>query len=335
LPLPPLTDTALAPSTSYCYQVRAIFRQTVLNGTTSAVVVFPSGQTAERCVVTTAAVPSDLTPPVIGSTVTPTVPDGSNGWDTGNVSLAWIVTEPEAPGSLVNTGCDEKSITSDQPATTYSCAATSDGGSAGPVDRTIKRDASAPTVPMTCPVGAILKGSTATAGWTASDPANGSGLATASGGVVALDTATVGNKTATAPQARDDAGNTSATTTCSYNVAYDFDGFCHPIDMGNVFNAAKAGSTIPVKFSLGGDEGLRIFETGYPKVTAVTCTSGAATDKIEELSTATTSGLKYDAAAGQYNYTWKATTSLANSCAMLTVRLVDGTSKAALFKFTK
>jgi hypothetical protein len=40
----------------------------------------------------------------------------------------------------------DQNITSDQGATTYSCSASSAGGSSGPVDVTIKRDATKPTI---------------------------------------------------------------------------------------------------------------------------------------------------------------------------------------------
>ncbi len=73
----------------------------------------------------------DSTPPVITPNVSGTL--GNNGWYTSNVTVSWTVTEAESPGSLVKTGCVDQNITSDQPATTFSCSATSTGGSAGPV----------------------------------------------------------------------------------------------------------------------------------------------------------------------------------------------------------
>jgi hypothetical protein len=89
--------------------------------------------------------PSDSTPPSIEYVLDPSSPDGSNGWYKSDVSLTWNVSEPESPGSLVKTGCVDQNITSDQQEQTYSCSASSDGGSAGPVEVSIKRDATAPT----------------------------------------------------------------------------------------------------------------------------------------------------------------------------------------------
>jgi hypothetical protein len=90
--------------------------------------------------------PSDATPPDISYLLNPALPDGDNGWYKSDVTLTWTVTEGESPDSLVTTGCVDQNITADQPATTYSCSATSAGGSAGPESVTIKRDATLPTI---------------------------------------------------------------------------------------------------------------------------------------------------------------------------------------------
>jgi hypothetical protein len=84
--------------------------------------------------------------PTIGYTLNPPSPDGNNGWYKSNVTLTWNVNDPESPNSVVKTGCADQNITADQTATTYSCSATSAGGSASPVSVTIKRDATAPTI---------------------------------------------------------------------------------------------------------------------------------------------------------------------------------------------
>ncbi len=95
---------------------------------------------------------ADTTPPVITPIVTGTM--GLNGWYTGDVTLKWTVVEPETPESLVKTLCVDQSITTDQGATTYSCSATSVGGSTGPVTVTIKRDAT-PTISCSAAPGVI------------------------------------------------------------------------------------------------------------------------------------------------------------------------------------
>jgi hypothetical protein len=133
--------------------------------------------------------------------------------------------------------------------------------------------------------------------------------------------------------------------TTNYNTAsksvtlvvnpYSFTGFFQPIDNGGVLNSAKAGSTIPVKFSLDGDKGMGILAQA-PTAGPIKCDPTAAADPLEEVSTATVSSLKYDPTANQYIYNWKTSTSYAGTCQQLVVRLADGTTvKSANFKFTK
>ena len=51
-----------------------------------------------------------------------------------------------------------------------------------------------------------------------------------------------------------------------YSVDYPFNGFFRPSTTCRLLNVAKAGSAIPVKFSLGGNQGLNIFcVSTYPK----------------------------------------------------------------------
>ena len=103
-----------------------------------------AGDSSNYSVTVLAPTPSDTTPPDISYVLNPAPPDGADGWYTSDVTLTWTVTENESPSSLVTTGCDDQNITADQTEATYSCSATSDGGSAGPVDVSIKRDATKP-----------------------------------------------------------------------------------------------------------------------------------------------------------------------------------------------
>ena len=102
----------------------------------------------------------DPSAPVIGYTLNPATPDGSNGWYKSNVTLTWNVSEPQSPNSLQKTGCNDQNITTDQAEQTYSCSATSAGGSTGPESVSIKRDATAPNVTL----GGV-SGTTGTNNW--------------------------------------------------------------------------------------------------------------------------------------------------------------------------
>jgi hypothetical protein len=118
-------------------------------------------------------------------------------------------------------------------------------------------------------------------------------------------------------------------------VLYAFAGFLQPVDNPSVVNKVKAGRAIPVKFSLGGDHGLAVLQTGSPTITSFSCSSVTSEDLIEETVTASSSGLTYDAVANHYNYVWKTNTGWANSCRKLAVTLKDGTRHEALFHFVK
>ena len=61
-----------------------------------------------------------------------------------------------------------------------------------------------------------------------------------------------------------------------------FNGFFSPVDNLPTLNKVKAGSAVPVKFSLGGNRGLAIFTSGYPRSAVTTCDSTAPVDGIEE-----------------------------------------------------
>ncbi len=114
-------------------------------------------------------------------------------------------------------------------------------------------------------------------------------------------------------------------------VRYNFEGFFQPVDNLAV-NGAKAGASIPVKFSLSGDQGLDIFAGGYPKSGPIACDSGAPSE-IEETETAGNSGLSYDATLDQYKYLWKTEKAWKGTCRQLILKLSDGSVHTANFRF--
>jgi hypothetical protein len=111
---------------------------------------------------------------------------------------------------------------------------------------------------------------------------------------------------------------------------FGFGGYQAPVNGGGILNIAKAGSAIPLKFSLGGDKGLAIFEPGYPLVRTRTSCAANGTDTIEETVAATNSGLQYDALSQTYTYVWKTAKTMIGC---YSVRLSSGDdSTVALFQ---
>jgi hypothetical protein len=121
----------------------------------------------------------------------------------------------------------------------------------------------------------------------------------------------------------------SSSTSGPMKVIYPFTGFFSPVDNNGVVNVAKAGSTIPVKFSLGGNYGLAILN-GDPKAIKLTSCGSGALDDIEVVTTSN-SGLTYDAGSGQYQYNWK-TDKSKTGCFRLEVALIDGQTYTAMFQ---
>jgi hypothetical protein len=118
-------------------------------------------------------------------------------------------------------------------------------------------------------------------------------------------------------------------------VIFHWNGFFQPVDNLPELNVAKAGSGIPVKFSLDGDKGLHIFAAGYPYSQQISCDTSEPSDPIEETATAGASGLSYDPLTDTYTYIWKTNKNWAGTCRQLVVRLVDGTLHVANFEFKK
>ncbi|WP_194288619.1 PxKF domain-containing protein [Ornithinicoccus halotolerans] len=152
----------------------------------------------------------DPSAPVVSSVLSPASPDGNDGWYTTDVNLTWTVTEPESPGSLVKTGCASQAITDDQQATSYSCSATSAGGSAAEQRVTIKRDGTAPSVSY----DGVVLGTAGANGWYTSDVTAGfSATDAVSGPTTAAATVTTSGQgaavLAASPVFTDAAGNAS------------------------------------------------------------------------------------------------------------------------------
>jgi hypothetical protein len=276
---------------------------------------------------------ADATPPVISYVLNPAAPDGNNGWYVNNVSLVWTVTEAESPGSLVKTGCVNQNITADQASTTYSCSATSTGGSAAQVDVSIKRDATDPVVTVTGVVnGATYQlGSVPVAGCNTTDAMSGvftSATVGTTGGPV------VGSFTANCTGAADNAGNTNSAS-ATYNVIYVFSGLFQPIDNIPSWNSVRAGSNVPVKFSLGGDMGLNVIAAGYPQWATIPCNTNPSLTVGTSTESPGGSVLTYDPISNQYHYNWKTNKDWAGTCVQLIVKLTDGTYHRANFIMQK
>jgi hypothetical protein len=193
-----------------------------------------------------------------------------------------------------------------------------------------------PTITLTTPPqgAAYTLNQVVNADYSCQDEAGGSGLATCVGSVPSgspIATASVGAKTFVVT-ASDNAGNATSLTH-AYSVNYNFSGFFQPVDNLPTVNLAKAGSAIPVMFSLDGNQGLNIFAAGFPASQQINCESSSPASDIEETVTAGGSSLSYDPATDQYTYIWKTSTAWKGACRQLQLKLSDNTLHVANFRF--
>ncbi len=116
---------------------------------------------------------------------------------------------------------------------------------------------------------------------------------------------------------------------------YDFSGFFGKVANPPTINTVKAGTVVQAIFSLDGDQGLDILAPGYPRSRQIDCESG---DPVgaEEPTSPDKHGLTYTSKTDRYTYHWQTEKKTwANSCRRLNVKLNDGSSHEALFRFTK
>ena len=283
----------------------------------------------------------DLTAPNAPSATPDRAPDyaGGGGWYGDEVVVTFAgAGDPELADGDGGSGVDPATVPPDavfDSSGSHTASGTvrdraGNESAAGSV--TLQVDADEPSVALVCPSTPVLLGSTAVASWTAADAE--SGLATPASGTVALDTSSVGTKSASAPTAEDNVGHLAGAT-CIYAVVFDFRGFFRPVDNAPTLNVVKAGSGIPVKFSLSGDQGLDVFAAGHPVSYGVDCNTSAPLDTVEQTVTAGGSSLSYDVLADQYVYVWKSDKAWAGTCRRLDVTLTDGTRHVVHFKFAR
>ena len=196
---------------------------------------------------------------------------------------------------------------------------------------TVSIDKTAPTLAPVVAPNPVNLNAPATASPNATDTLSG----IASQSCAAVDTSSAGNKTV-ACTATDNAGNT-ANANAGYQVVnpnvYNFTGFFQPIDNLPLENIVSAGQGVPVKFSLGGYQGLNILAAAYPTSTLIACDASAPGDVIEETVNAGDSSLSYDAVTDRYTYVWKTNKAWKGTCRMFVLKLSDGTVHFAKFRF--
>jgi MBG domain len=123
----------------------------------------------------------------------------------------------------------------------------------------------------------------------------------------------------------------SASKSVSITVtsAMSFGGFFAPLRNMPFVNSTQAGSSIPVKFTVGGYRGQNVLRE-LPTSVQVACPAGAPDNAVRP-GLAGVAGLR--SLGYSYNYVWKTSSSWAGTCRKLVVTLADGSTHEAMFRF--
>jgi hypothetical protein len=166
---------------------------------------------------------------------------------------------------------------------------------------------------------------------------DGTGVASCAGPVGVgdrVDTGTVGAHEFTV-NATDNAGN-AASATSRFRVVYDFDAFLWPVRNRPKSNTWIAGVPVPIRFELGGNQGLGVIEEGWPQVAVVGCGFHEEPEAGEPARHPRWfRELVYRRRKERYVFLWKTDRRWAGTCRQFMLKLKDGTVRRADFKFVR
>jgi len=135
-----------------------------------------------------------------------------------------------------------------------------------------------------------------------------------------------------------DKDNASGSANVTIKILYQFIGFLPPIDNPPVWNVAKAGRTIPVKWQLTDANNNYISDLASVQswgTAPIACDASPASIVEEQLDFTGGTVLRYDFTSNQFIFNWQTLTNYKNTCRALQVTLNDGTMHLAKFAFTK
>jgi len=125
-------------------------------------------------------------------------------------------------------------------------------------------------------------------------------------------------------------GTSAVTSADQFTYTYVFTGFFPPVDNPPTVNRVNAGSTVPVKFSLGGgNQESGVFAAGSPATQQYECTTGTPIGTPQP----TAGTLEHDPSTSRYHYNWTTENAWAGTCRRLIITLVDGSTHTANFQF--
>ena len=254
-------------------------------------------------------------------------------WTTSGGS---ILPNGAGTGATLNAG--------DGPATRRVTVTVSDGTTTATAATDVAVTNVAPTVTITTPASNPSTTTGAAVAFTAAVSDQGGDAVTcsiswgdstaASSGCSASHTWTAaGTFTVRVTAIDDDGASSSATRTVTVTTAaWPWQGFFAPVSNPPAVNMIEAGSTVPVKFSLGGDRGMAIFAAGYPATYSHPCSGSGPNGALQPIDPSSLK-LTYDRGSKRYQFQWRTTKAMAGTCRTLVVKLADGSVHTAEFRF--
>jgi hypothetical protein len=271
----------------------------------------------------------DTTPPIV--TGKATTKANGNGWYAGNVRIHWTATDPGSgvatPPADTTVSEQGANVTAQSP-TVCDKAPTPNCGT-GTVTG-LKIDKTAPSLSVTgVSNGATYVLGSALPGCAASDAL--SGLNGSCKGLLAGGNASKVGQFAYAAAVTDKAGNPRAAAV-AFKVVYSFDGFATPVNdptlsPGSPVSVFRAGSIVPLVFSLKNSSGQPVTPTNKPSLVAPV--KGAkATGAVNEtvVNGAGTSGSSFVLKNGRWQFDWSTKGLVAGYLYKVGVKLDDGTT---------
>ncbi len=162
----------------------------------------------------------DTSAPVIAATVDGDL--GNNGWYTSDVNVSWTVTDNESAVSST-VGCETTDVTADTEDVTFTCTATSAGGTASE-SVTLKRDATDPTVTYSANAGSYDVAESV--GITCAATDNLSGIASDTCADLSGAAYTFGVGTTSFSASAEDVAGNAGSAAGSFDVTASLDGLC-------------------------------------------------------------------------------------------------------------
>jgi hypothetical protein len=228
--------------------------------------------------------PLDATAPTTTISLSPTAPNGSNGWYTEPVTVSVsaqdgggsgiaetrCAADPETPPAQFSdlpTSCPYldpgAQVASDGYHEIYAASEDNSGHDETHVDANFKLDQTHPTVTCTQPTPTFQFRS---AGGPVTAAVTDDGSGPVSTTVSAIAAATTAGEHTINLTGQDEAGNTT-TVACPYIVGYTFAGFLTPLPKATI----NSGSTLPLKFQLQDASGHPIDGTEAQSLLAPSC----------------------------------------------------------------